>query len=97
MISRWVASGMLWAEAAFRKIRHAEDLGELATALTSCAPAASLRSEASGSGGQRRRSEQLQTGPTMIRICRSTATSFNDPWDIPRIIAFCVKVILSQK
>jgi len=47
MISRWVASGMLWAEAGFRKIRHAEDLGELATALSTCAPAASLRSEAS--------------------------------------------------
>ena len=47
MISRWVASGMLWAEGGFRKIRHAEDLGELAAALASSAPASSLRSKTS--------------------------------------------------
>jgi hypothetical protein len=26
MIPRWMASGLLWAEAGFRRIRHAEDL-----------------------------------------------------------------------
>ncbi|MCB1130338.1 MAG: hypothetical protein KDN05_04360 [Verrucomicrobiae bacterium] len=26
MVPRWVASGLLWAETGFRKIRHAEDL-----------------------------------------------------------------------
>ena len=33
MVSRWSASGMLWAESGFRKIRHACDLGDLAEAL----------------------------------------------------------------
>lgn len=33
MVSRWMASGLLWAEAGFRKIRHAEDLPRLAHAL----------------------------------------------------------------
>ena len=26
MVARWMASGLLWAEAGFRRIRHAEDL-----------------------------------------------------------------------
>ncbi len=30
MIPRWMASGLLWAEAGFRRIRHAEDLPRLA-------------------------------------------------------------------
>lgn len=30
MVPRWMASGLLWAEAEFRKIRHAEDLPRLA-------------------------------------------------------------------
>lgn len=34
MVSRWTASGMLWAESGFRKIRHACELPELVTALT---------------------------------------------------------------
>ena len=33
MIPRWMASGLLWAEAGFRRIRHAEDLPRLAAAL----------------------------------------------------------------
>ena len=33
MVSRWMASGLLWAEAGFRKVRHAEDLPALAAAL----------------------------------------------------------------
>jgi len=48
MVSRWMASGLLWAEAGFRKIRHAEDLPQLATALslstTASAPADAVAS-----------------------------------------------------
>lgn len=33
MVSRWMASGLLWAEAGFRKIRGHEDLGHLEKAL----------------------------------------------------------------
>ena len=38
MVSRWMASGLLWAEAGFRRIRHAEDLPRLAAALSLSAP-----------------------------------------------------------
>lgn len=38
MVSRWMASGLLWAESGFRKIRHAEDLPRLATALALSTP-----------------------------------------------------------
>jgi hypothetical protein len=48
MVSRWMASGLLWAESGFRKIRHAEDLPQLATALslstTASAPADAVAS-----------------------------------------------------
>jgi putative transposase len=33
MIPRWMSCGLLWAEAGFRKIRHAEDLPRLVAAL----------------------------------------------------------------
>ncbi len=45
MVSRWSASGMLWAESGFNKIRHAKDLGALATALSASIAPSSLRSE----------------------------------------------------
>ena len=45
MVSRWSASGMLWAESGFNKIRHASDLGALAVALAATATSTSLRSE----------------------------------------------------
>ncbi len=45
MVSRWSASGMLWAESGFNKIRHAKDLGALATALSASVASPSLRSE----------------------------------------------------
>ena len=45
MVSRWSASGMLWAESGFNKIRHAADLGALAVALSASVATASLRSE----------------------------------------------------
>jgi len=38
MVSRWTASGMLWAESGFRKIRYARDLPELAVALAVSVP-----------------------------------------------------------
>lgn len=38
MVPRWMASGLLWAEAGFRRIRHAEDLPRLAAALSLSAP-----------------------------------------------------------
>lgn len=38
MVSRWTASGMLWAESGFNKIRHASDLPALAVALAVSAP-----------------------------------------------------------
>lgn len=44
MISRWMASGLLWAEAGFRKIRHYQDLPALEQALKLPTESASLRS-----------------------------------------------------
>jgi putative transposase len=44
MVSRWSASGMLWAESGFNKVRHASDLGALAAALSASVPSSSLRS-----------------------------------------------------
>jgi transposase-like protein len=38
MVERWVASGLLWAQAGFNRIRHAEDLGALVLRLACCAP-----------------------------------------------------------
>jgi putative transposase len=38
MVPRWMASGLLWAEAGFRRIPHAEDLSELLAALSSKPP-----------------------------------------------------------
>ena len=46
MIPRWAASGMLWAEAGYRKVRGYRDLPTLAAALASSTPASSLRSSA---------------------------------------------------
>ena len=53
MIERWSASGLLWAENGFRRIRYAEDLPQLREALTRSqtepisAAASTLRSESS--------------------------------------------------
>jgi transposase-like protein len=53
MIARWAASGLLWAEAGFRRIRHHEDLPKLSEALAHSLPSPpsvpgpSLRSEPS--------------------------------------------------
>ena len=45
MVSRWSASGMLWAEAGFNKIRNAQDLRALVSALAAYDPSISLRSK----------------------------------------------------
>ena len=51
MVERWGASGLLWAEGGFRRIRHYEDLPKLREALTrsladsASTPGSSLRSE----------------------------------------------------
>jgi transposase-like protein len=42
MVPRWMASGLLWAEAGFRKIRHAEDLPRLAAALALSTPSSAV-------------------------------------------------------
>lgn len=53
MIERWAASGLLWAENGFRRIRHHDDLPKLRQALarsfsaSTSAPGSSLRSEPS--------------------------------------------------
>lgn len=53
MVERWVASGLLWAESGFRRIRHHDDLPKLREALarsysaSASAPGSSLRSEPS--------------------------------------------------
>ncbi len=52
MVSRWSASGMLWAESGFNKIRHASDLGALAAALAAYDPSTSLHSEDSSTAAK---------------------------------------------
>lgn len=53
MLERWAASGLLWAESGFRRVRHHEDLPRLRDALrdprtsSGSAPANSLHSQAS--------------------------------------------------
>jgi len=53
MIERWTASGLLWAENGFRRIRHHEDLPKLRESLarsfsaSASAPGSALRSEPS--------------------------------------------------
>jgi len=42
MIPRWMASGLLWADGGFRRIRHAEDLPRLAVALALSTPSGAL-------------------------------------------------------
>ncbi len=57
MVERWSASGLLWAESGFRRIRHREDLPKLREALArpisdpASATAPSLRSAASAPAG----------------------------------------------
>jgi len=57
MIERWAASGLLWAESGFRRIRHHEDLPKLREALER-----SLRGPASTSGSSLRSGPSVPTG-----------------------------------
>jgi len=47
MVARWTASGMLWSEATYHRVRGHANLPRLAAALISGSPATSLRSSAS--------------------------------------------------
>jgi transposase-like protein len=49
MSPRWMASGLLWAEAGFRRIRHAEDLPRLASALALSTPSSAPAKAAASS------------------------------------------------
>ena len=49
MVPRWTASGLLWAEAGFRTIRHAEDLPLLAAALALSTPSSAAACAAASS------------------------------------------------
>ena len=49
MVPRWMASGLLWAEAGFRRIRHAEDLPLLAAALALSTPSSAAAGAAASS------------------------------------------------
>lgn len=70
MIERWGASGLLWAENGFRRIRHYEDLPKLREALarsssgSSCAAACTLRSQTSTPAEPELQEETCQTQPT---------------------------------
>jgi hypothetical protein len=65
MIPLWMASGLLWAEAGFRRIRHAEDLPRLAAAL-----ALSTASEAPACAAGS--SSAASTRAARLAPCRST-------------------------
>jgi transposase-like protein len=69
MLSRWAASGLLWAESGFRRVRHHEDLPKLREALRrprpspDSAPASSLRSQTSTPSGEVRGETTCTTTP----------------------------------
>lgn len=69
MLSRWAASGLLWAESGFRRVRHHEDLPKLREALRrprpspDSAPASSLRSQTSTPSGEGRGESTCTTTP----------------------------------
>lgn len=59
MVPRWTASGMLWAEAGFRKVRGYRDLGALAASLEASTPS-SLRSSSEDASSE----EETHCSPT---------------------------------
>jgi putative transposase len=59
MIERWAATGLLWAEGGFRRIRHYEDLPKLREAL-----ARSLVDSASTTGSSLRSEPSVPTEST---------------------------------
>lgn len=60
MVARWMASGLLWAEAGFRRIRHAEDLPRLAAALGLSTPSSTPAEAVASSCVTRPSAEQLE-------------------------------------
>lgn len=60
MVARWMASGLLWAEAGFRRIRHAEDLPRLAAALGLSTPSSAPAKAVASSCVTRPSAEQLE-------------------------------------
>lgn len=64
MVPRWMASGLLWAEAGFRKIRHAEDLPRLAHALELSATASAA--DAASPSATNSRAEKQQACPSPL-------------------------------
>lgn len=61
MVPRWMAAGLLWAEAGFRKIRHAEDLPCLAVALSLSATSSSPADAGSSSCAASDSADQPET------------------------------------
>jgi hypothetical protein len=59
MIPRWMASGLLWAEAGFRRIRHAEDLPRLPSALALSTPSSAPANAAASSSVASASAEKL--------------------------------------
>jgi len=59
MVPRWTASGMLWAESGFRKVRGYRDLGLLKTALAS-SPPSSLRSSSGLEASEKKSSSKTK-------------------------------------
>ena len=53
MVPRWTASGMLWAESGYRKVRGYRDLGELAASLDTSSPS-SLRSSSEDEANEKK-------------------------------------------
>jgi transposase-like protein len=66
MVPRWMAAGLLWAEAGFRKIRHAEDLPRLAAALALSTPSSAPAHAVASSSVPSASAEQLEA-------CHSTS------------------------
>jgi len=66
MVPRWMAAGLLWAEAGFRKIRHAEDLPRLAAALALSTPSPAPAHAVASSSVPSASAEQLEA-------CHSTS------------------------
>lgn len=60
MVPRWMASGLLWAEAGFRKIRHAEDIPQLATALALSTPSSAPSNDVASSCVASASAEQIE-------------------------------------
>ena len=93
MIERWTASGLLWAENGFRRIRHHDDLPKLREALarsfSASASASATRLFATLRAFRSDRTPKRDTflinpSPTIYHHLLRPPPCFNDLWDIPR-------------